>query len=95
MMKHTTPSESHGRNNCVDCTAKPNPTRGRFNLITSGTGESDLRFILFNHDGQLIKSHAIESAVTKMSIADCKNGTYFLKVMSGENRCKLIRIVKV
>jgi hypothetical protein len=91
-MEHSISSGSAGRSDCIGCTVKPNPTSGRFNIITSG---KDLRFILFNRDGQLIKSHTINSTVTNLSIEDCETGTYFLKVSNGETLYKLIRVVKI
>jgi hypothetical protein len=84
----------HIQGKCADCSAEPNPTKGKFELKIPGLSGLDLRFKLFNLDGKVIRSHTINSLVTSLSICNCKNGIYFLKVMNGETQSKLIRIIK-
>ncbi|MFC2099041.1 T9SS type A sorting domain-containing protein [Bacteroidota bacterium] len=92
-----TPSNLNGKHvqgKCVDCSAKPNPTKGQIKLTIDDFIGSDLRFKLFNLDGQLLKSNIIESSVTNLSIENCEDGPYFLKVMQGDIQSKLIKIIK-
>lgn len=84
----------HIQGKCVDCSARPNPTKGQIELIIDHINGSDLRFKLFNLDGKLLKSHIIESPVVKLSIVNCEDGPYFLKIMNGELQSKLIKIIK-
>jgi hypothetical protein len=84
----------HIQGKCVDCSAEPNPTKGKIELRIKNFNGSDIRFKLFNLDGKILKSHLVESHLTIMSIGNCEDGPYFLKVMDGEDHSKLIRITK-
>ncbi len=90
----TNPNGKHIQVKCVDCSAKPNPTKGPFELKIKGFIGSDLRFKLFNLDGKLLKSHCIVSSVTNFFIGNCEDGPYFLKIMNKEALSKTIRIIK-
>ncbi len=94
MAEQTDLKGKHIQGKCVNCSAEPNPTKGYFELKIQGLNGSDLRFKLFNLDGKVIKSHSIDSLVTDISICNCQDGPYFLKVMNGEDQFKIIRLVK-
>lgn len=78
----------------IDLKVYPNPTTGQVVLHIGDNELSDLRYELFDLNGQLIESQKITGAATEIRMETLQSATYFLKVTGGSNALKSFKIIK-
>ena len=69
----------------------PNPT-SKYIYINQGI-KKELKFSVFNINGQLIKSSLLNSISNKIDLSNLKNGVYFIRIET-ENEVKTRKIIK-
>jgi hypothetical protein len=67
----------------------PNPADQMINVIYSGDGIRDIRIIIFNHLGQMVRTKEMKankgSNAFEINVEDLTNGLYFIKLQSGND----------
>lgn len=72
----------------------PNPTSGNLKLNISGPDVSEMKYLLYNLQGQLIREEAISTNDTEIPMGDFSPSTYFINIKQSANTLKTFRIIK-
>jgi hypothetical protein len=86
----------HSEINLATISANPNPVVEYLNLnITENSIDSGKYMVsLYDVNGKLLQTQKITIAETKIEMSQYKAGTYFLRVLSGDQLIKNFKIIK-
>lgn len=74
--------------------AYPNPTVDVLNLTITNFNQENLRYQLFNIQGQLIATKQLRNPTTTIGMENYSASIYFLKVTSSNQALKTFKIIK-
>ena len=78
----------------LECIVYPNPTGGIAKLVFDSHDFENLRFRLFDINGELLQDKKVESRETEISLENLSSSVYFLKVIKNNLEVKVFKIVK-
>jgi Secretion system C-terminal sorting domain len=78
----------------LNCSVYPNPTAGTTKLIFESPDFENLKFRLFDLNGELLQDKKVESRETEISLENLSSSVYFLKVIKNNQEVKVFKIVK-
>jgi len=72
----------------------PNPTVNFLNLTISDYQFNQLKLMLFDVQGKLVKQEQCSAASTPIDMSELSQGTYLLKVLEGNQELQSYKVVK-
>jgi hypothetical protein len=78
----------------LECSVYPNPTNGLAKLVFKSPDFDNLRFRLYNINGEILQDRKVESSETEISLENLSSSVYFLKVYNNNLEVKVFKIVK-
>ncbi len=72
----------------------PNPTSDFLQLKVERNDLKNMTYQLFDSNGKLLKTKNKLSAETRVDMSECKQGSYFLKIIENNKQIKTFKIVK-
>lgn len=78
----------------LECKVYPNPTSGIFILSVNTDEFKNLKFVLMDFGGKLIKQDILNDEETEISLENYSSSMYFLKVYNGNIVIKTFKIIK-
>ena len=82
------------RDIALSFSAYPNPTINYLTLKADNVDLSDLRYQLYNLNGQLLKEQAVTSKESTVSFLNYVSAIYYLKVVDKQEVVKTFKIIK-
>lgn len=77
-----------------DCKVFPNPVDDILTILVGKSSKLLLTYQLFDSNGKLLKKNELLHNETEIPLKKLATGTYFLKIISGENELKSFKIIK-
>jgi hypothetical protein len=78
----------------LKCFVYPNPTNGLTKLVLESPDFDNLRFRLYDVNGNILQDKKVESRETEISLENLSSSVYFLKVIKNNQEVKVFKIVK-
>ncbi len=78
----------------LSVSAYPNPVTDNLTLGIDGYGDPNLSYQLYNLNGRILKNEKITGTKTNIVMSGFVPATYFVKVVSGNQKVKTFKIIK-